>query len=133
MSAPGIQLNSEPHLPAVHPTVRQYLQGIKEAVMSDNLPAAQQAFAQLKKAVPSPSQGSSGQNNDLATRISQGLDAVGKALQAGDLTGARQAVGELRQNFQSASNGQVGQSSGSDISTEDGGGSDSGPSLNITA
>jgi hypothetical protein len=140
MSAPGIQLNSEPQLTYVQPTLRQYLQSIKEAVMSNNLPAAQQAFAQLQKALPFASQGSGGQANEAATRISQGVLAVGNALEAGDLSGAEQAIGELRQNIQSASDGQAGQqksvagpvsSNGLEVSPEDGNNSDSGPKLNV--
>jgi ribosomal protein S20 len=140
MSAPGIQLNSQPQLTYVQPTLRQYLQSIKEAVMSNNLPAAQQAFAQLQKALPSQSQGSAGQTNEAATRISQGLQAVGTALEAGDLSGAEQAIGELRQNIQSASDGQAHQqksvaepvsSNGPEVSLEDGNSSDSGPNLNV--
>jgi hypothetical protein len=142
MSAPGIQLNSEPHLTFVQPTIQQYLQGIKEAVMSNNLPAAQQAFAQLQKAVPSPSQESGGHSNAFAVRISQGVQAVGNALEAGDLPGAEQALGELRQSFQSASDRQASQqqsvaaesvSTSAPVDTsEDDGGSDSGPKLNVT-
>jgi len=139
MSAPGIQLNSTPHLIYVQPTIEQYLQGIKEAVISNNLPAAQQAFTQLTKAVPS-SQGSGEQANELATRISQGLQAVGNALAAGDLSGAGQAVSELRQNIQSASAGQADQQpavttspslSGSDVSSSDNSSSDPGPNLSV--
>jgi hypothetical protein len=143
MSAPGIQLNSTPQLIYVQPTIQQYLQGIKEAVISNNLPAAQQAFSQLTKAAPS-SQGSGDQANDLATRISQGLQAVGNALAAGDLSGAGQAVSELRQNIQSASTGQADQQpavttspslSGSDASSNASSGDDSssdpGPSLSV--
>ncbi len=102
MSAPGVQLNSAPHLTYFQPTIQQYLQSVKEAVMSNDLPAARQAFTQLTKAVPLPSRGA--QASEVATRISQGLQAVGNALEAGDLSAAGQAVGELRQNLQSAPN-----------------------------
>ena len=107
MSAPGIQLNSAPLITYFQPSIRQYLQNIKEAVMSNNLPAARQAFAQLTKAVPTSSQGSGAQANELAARVSQGLHALGSALNAGDLSRASQAVGELRQNIQSASDRQA--------------------------
>jgi hypothetical protein len=139
MSAPGIQLNSTPHLIYVQPTLQQYLQGIKEAVISNNLPAAQQAFSQLTKAAPS-SQGSGDQANDLATRISQGLQAVGNALAAGDLSGAGQAVTELRQNIQSTPAGpadlQPGVTtslslSGPDVSSSDNSSLSAGPTLSI--
>jgi hypothetical protein len=142
MSAPGIQLNSQPHLTFVQPTIQQYLQGIREAVMSNNLPAAQQAFAQLQKAIPSPSQESGGQSNAFAARISQAVQAVGKALDAGDLSGAEQAVGELRQSFQSVSDRQANQlqrvaaesvsASAPADSSEDDSNSDPGPKLNVT-
>jgi|SRR5580658_36108 hypothetical protein len=138
MSAPGIQLNSTPHLIYVQPTLQQYLQGIKEAVISNNLPAAQQAFTQLTKAVSS--QGSGDQSNELATRISQGLQAVGNALAAGDLSGAGQAVTELRQNIQSTPAGpadlQPGVTtslslSGPDVSSSDNSSLSAGPTLSI--
>ena len=144
MSAPGIQLNSTPQLIYVQPTIQQYLQGIKEALVSNNLPAARQAFTQLTKAVPSSSPGSGEPTSEFATRISQGLQAVGNALAAGDLAGAGQAVTELRQNIQSASAGQAdqqpavttspslsGSDASSDVSSSDHSNPDPGPSLSI--
>jgi hypothetical protein len=140
MSAPGIQLNSEPHLSYFQPTIQQYLQGIKEAVMSNNLPAAQQAFAQLQKAIPALSQESGGQSNAFAARVSQGVQAVGTALAAGDLAAAEQAVGEIRQNFQSASDKQASQPqsvAAESVSTDDRAASseddssDSGPNVSV--
>ena len=142
MSAPGIQLNSTPHLIYVQPTIQQYLQGIKEAVISNNLPAAQQAFTQLTKAVSLSVQASGQQanSNELAPRISQGLQAVGNALAAGDLSGAGQAVTELRQNFQSAPAAQANQQAGvttslsfdgSDGSSSDNVSSDPGTTLSV--
>jgi hypothetical protein len=138
MSAPGIQLSSAPQLTYFQPTIQEYLQGIKEAVMSNNLPAAQQAFAQLTKAVPSPSQGSSGQANELATRTSQSLQAVGNALEAGDLAAAGLAAAELRQNISSAQAAQQ-QSvaaesvslSSSDASSSDDSSAEPGPNLSL--
>jgi len=73
MSAPGIQLSSQPYLTYFQPTIRQYLQSIKDAVVSNNLPAARQAFTQLSKAIPSPAQGNSGETHEFAVRISQGV------------------------------------------------------------
>jgi hypothetical protein len=140
MSAPGIQLNSEPQLSYFQPTIQQYLQGIKEAVMSNNLPAAQQAFAQLQKAVPALAQTSGGQSNAFAARISEGVQAVGTALAAGDLSGAEQAVSQLRQSFQSAPDRQAGQQqsvAAESVSTDEPAGSseddssDSGPSVSV--
>jgi hypothetical protein len=141
MSAPGIQLNSQPNLTYFQPSIPQYLQSIKEALMSNNLPAARQAFAQLKKAIPAPSQGSGGQSNEIAARLSEGLDALGKALAAGDLPAAQQAVGEFRQNIQSASDGVANaqrstvaepvSSHGSGASSGDSGSSDLGSKLNV--
>jgi hypothetical protein len=95
MSAPGIQLNSEPQLTHFQPTIRQYLQSVVEAVMSNNLPAAQQAFAQLTRNIPSPAAASGSQKTELATRVQQGVQVLGKALETGDLSAAQQAVGEL--------------------------------------
>jgi hypothetical protein len=138
MSAPGIQLNPEPHLTYFQPTVRQYLQKIIEAVMSNNLPAARQAYAQLTKAVPSLSQGGSAPTNKLATRIGQSLQDVGRALEAGDQAGAEEAVRDLRHNLESVSRAQVHppntvaeptSSNGPDVSAGDG----SGPNLNVRA
>jgi hypothetical protein len=144
MSAPGIQLNSTPQLIYVQPTIQQYLQGIKEALVSNNLPAAQQAFTQLTKAVPSSSPASGEPTSEFATRISQGLQAVGNALAAGDLSGAGQAVTELRQNIQSAPAGQSdqqpavttspslsGSDASSDVSSSDHSSPDAGPSLSV--
>jgi hypothetical protein len=140
MSAPGIQLNSEPHLPQVQPTVRQYLQSIKDAVASNNLSAAQQAFAQLTKALPFPAQATSGETNEFATHISQGMQALGQALETGDLAAAQQAVGGLRTNMPSVPDAQAQRQSvatepaseiGSDVSSEDG--SSAGPNLNVRA
>ncbi len=141
MSAPGIQLNSTPHLTYVQPTIQQYLQGIREAVMSNNLPAAQQAFTQLTKAAQSSPQGSGEQGSELAMRISQGLQAVGNALASGDLSGAGQAVSELRQNLQSVSDGKADKPSGviadsaslggSESSSSDDSSSDAGPNLSV--
>ncbi len=109
--------------------------------MSNNLPAARQAFAQLTKAGPSPSQGSSGQTSKLAASISEGLQAVGKALEAGDLSGVGQAVGELRRDIESMAVRPAPQpqsiaaespsSNGSDVSAVDGNSSESGSSVNV--
>jgi hypothetical protein len=137
-------LNSTPQLIYVQPTIQQYLQGIKEALVSNNLPAAQQAFTQLTKAVPSSSPASGEPTSEFATRISQGLQAVGNALAAGDLSGAGQAVTELRQNIQSAPAGQSdqqpavttspslsGSDASSDVSSSDHSSPDAGPSLSV--
>jgi hypothetical protein len=141
MSAPGIQLNSQPQLTYFQPTVRQYLQSIKEAVMSNDLTAAQQAFAQLIKAAPSLSPGSGEQAIELATRVSRGLQAVGSALKAGDLPGAGEALGELRQTIQPvAEHPAVEQSVVAELASQnssqvpsDGPSSDQGPNLSVRA
>jgi|SRR5271166_67375 len=106
MSAPGIQLSSQPYLTYFQPTIRQYLQSIKDAVVSNNLPAARQAFTQLSKAIPSPAQGNSGETHEFAVRISQGVQDLGQALEAGDLGAAQHAVGGLRTEIQSISDAQ---------------------------
>jgi hypothetical protein len=137
MSAPGIQLNSEPHLPQVQPTLRQYLQSIKDAVASNNLSAAQQAFAQLTKALPFSAQ-ASGETNEFAAHISQGMQALGQALETGDLAAAQQAISGLRTNMQPLPDAHAQQQSvaaepvsenGPDVSSEDGSGA--GPNLNV--
>jgi len=139
MSAPGIQLSSEPYRTYFQPTIRQYLQGIKDAIASNNLPAAQQAFADLRKAIPSPAQGTSGHANELATSVGQGLQALGQALETGDLTAAHEAVGGIRANIQSMSEGQplkaaIESASGvSDASPAEGTISEGGPHLNVRA
>ncbi len=137
MSAPGVQLNSAPHITYFQPTIQQYLQGIKEAVMSNDLPAAQKAFAQLTKALPLPSPG--GKTSEVAG-IGEGLQAIGNALEAGDLSGAGEAVAALRQSFQSESNGRPHQqqipvaespSTSSDASSGDSPSSEQGPNLSV--
>jgi hypothetical protein len=139
MSAPGVQLSSEPYLTYFQPTIRQYLQGIRDAVASNNLPAAQQAFTQLAKVIPSPAPGTRVQTNEFAARISQGVQVLGEALQTGDLSAAQQAIAGLRVNIQSMSDEQghrqqsvgtgVASDNGSDVSPTDG----SGLNLNVRA
>lgn len=130
MSANGIQLNSEVHLQYFHPTIGEYLQSIKDAAVSNNLSAAHQAFALLRKSLQSPMQG---RTTEPATRIRQGLQDAGKALETGDLSGAAQAIGELQQNIQSMSEGQAQQqdttASGADASSV--GGSDLRVGINL--
>ncbi len=140
MSAPGIQLKPETHLPLVQPTIRQYLQSIKEAVMANNLPAAQKAFVQLQKATASANPASAGQPNAFAARISRGVEAIGSALEAGDLPGVEQALGEFRQNSASLTGSRASQPEGTapepvsdnslDVESEDDSSSNSGTNLN---
>jgi len=136
MSAPGIQLSSEPQLTYFQPTIRQYLQGIRDAVGSNNLAAARQAFAQLTKAVPPPTQGASGKADELAARVGQGMQALGQALETSDFAAAQQAVAGLRTSFQSISQEpvpkqpSVAEESGSSTG---GGVSDGGPNLSVRA
>lgn len=140
MSAPGIQLSPEPHLTYFQPTIRQYLQSIKDAVASNNLPAAQQAFAQLAKAVPAPARGSSA-TNEIAARISQSMQTLGQALETSDLAAAQQAIAGLHRNIQSMSDHQGGEQAsvtvepgaGSEVSSIDGGILDAGSGLNVRA
>ncbi len=98
MSAIGTQLNPEPQLTHFHPTLREYLQSLKTALAAKDLPAAQQAHAQLTKTVQSAAQGQTG---ETAIRTHRGLQDVGKALEAGNIPGAAQAVDELPQDFRS--------------------------------
>jgi hypothetical protein len=143
MSAPGIQLSSQPLVTYFRPTIRQYLQGIKDAVALNNLPAARQAFAQLTKAVPSAAQRTSAQASELPTRVAQNMQALGSALEAGDHSAVQQAVAELRANLQSMSDeqGQQRQSaaaepvaaSGSEGAHADGSISEAGPNLSVKA
>jgi hypothetical protein len=102
MSAPGIQLNSEPHLPHFQPTVRQYVLGIQEAVASNRLPVAQQLLTRLSKAISTAGPGNA-DSAEAAARIQQSVQALGKALQAGDVAAAQASVRELRQNVQGVS------------------------------
>ncbi len=97
MSASGIQLKAEPQVTYWHPTIQQYLHGIREAVMTNNLPAAEQAYARLVKAVPA------GGSSAIASRVEE----VGKALGSGDLAAAEQALGAVRQELQSAASAKV--------------------------
>jgi hypothetical protein len=143
MSAPGIQLSSQPALTYFHPTIQEYLQSIKEAVISNNLPAARQAFAQLTKAIPSSVQSGSGETNEFASRISEGMRALGQALETSDLATAQQAVGGLRTSLQSMSDAHSSQPQGaaeesasgntSDVSPGDGGIAGGGINLNVRA
>lgn len=104
MSATGTQLSPEPQFTYFHPTIQEYWRSVETAVVSKNLPAAQQAFAQLTKALQFPAQG---QPSELANRISQGLQNVGKALEAGDLAGAARAISELPRKAPSIPEGQA--------------------------
>ncbi len=101
MSASGVQLSSDAHLAYFHPTIREYLQSIRTAVVSNNLPEAQQALARLKKAIPSSAQTTNAQNSETAIRLRAGVQAVAKALEAGDLPGAELAVANLHKDMQS--------------------------------
>jgi hypothetical protein len=141
MSVPGIQLDSAPYFTYFQPNVRQYLQEIKETVMSGKLPEAQQALARLKSIVPSTAELGSGQTTDLAHQMSLGLQAVGNALDAGQLPAARQAIEELGQSFQAMSDLRVGQTpiaspepalpASTDISVGNSDSSNAGPILNV--
>jgi|SRR5271165_4499076 len=135
MSAPGIQLSSEPQFTYFQPTIRQYLQGIRDAVGSNNLAAARQAFAQLTKAVPAPTQGVSGKADELAARVGQGMQALGQALETSDLAAAQQAVAGLRTSFQSISDEPVQnqRSVAEESGSSNGAGSDGGPNLSVRA
>jgi len=143
MSAPGIQLSSQPLVTYFRPTIRQYLQGIKDAVASNDLAAARQAFAQLTKAIPSAAQPSSVHVSEPSTRVGQNMQALGNALEAGDHSAAQQAVAELRINFQSVAEEQgpkrqspaaePAAASGSEGAHPDGSISEAGPNLSVKA
>jgi hypothetical protein len=100
MSSNGIQLNTQAELTYFHPSIREYWQSIRDAVVSNNLSEAEQAFTQLRKAIESLAQE---QTSEPAQRISQGLQDVGQALEAGDLSSAAQALGKLSANIASMS------------------------------
>jgi soluble cytochrome b562 len=135
MSAPGIQLILESHVTYFQPTIREYLQGIRDAVASNNLSAARQAFAQLAKAIPVSAQRAGGRANELPTHMSQGMQLLGRALDASDLAAVQHAVVELRASIQSMSDehGHQGPVNASDAFAVDGGVSDTGHSLNVKA
>ena len=134
MSAPGIQLKSETHLPLVQPTIRQYLQGIKEAVITNNLPAAQKAFAQLQKTTSTLAHSNVGQQNAVASPHFSGLAAIGTSLESGDLAGVEQALDKyfpaLRSSQQDATVPESAQTSAPDVPSEDDGNTNSGKNLN---
>lgn len=100
MSAPGIQLGSAGRLTFFEPSVRQYLQQVEQAVVSQNLTAAQQAFAQLEQRVraltPSTVRTSASQ---FPVRSVGELGNVGAALESGDLSAAGRALAELREKI----------------------------------
>jgi hypothetical protein len=143
MSVPGIQLDSAPYFSYFQPNVRQYLQGIKEAVISGNLPEAQQAFDRLNSLVPASPDPASGRTTELTNQITLGLQTLGNALDGGELPAARQAVEDLSQSFQSISHVQAGQQAnapaepalptGTDGSGGESESSSSGPVLNVVA
>lgn len=138
MSAPGVQLSSEPQFTYFQPTIREYLQSIRDAVGTNNLAAARQAFAQLTKVVPAAVQGATDNANELAAHVGQGMQALGHALETSDLEGAQYAVAGLRTSIQSMSEEQVqkqssvaaeaGSSGETAVSARDGG-----PNLNVRA
>jgi hypothetical protein len=100
MATSGVELKSGPQLTQWHPTIQEYLQGVRQAVLSNNLAAAQQAFTRLQKALGSaPSAG--------VERIGESVQALGQVLEAGDLPGAEQALGTLRLELQASSGLQV--------------------------
>jgi hypothetical protein len=125
MSTTGVQLNSQAQFTYFHPTIREYLQGVREGLSSNNLAAAQRDFARLNKALQSSTADGASASASL---ISQGLQALGKALEAGDLSGAAQALGELPpiQSVPEAPSSTV-------VSLSDGGDVDTGTSLNVKA
>lgn len=125
MSTTGVQLNSQAQFTYFHPTIREYLQGVREGLSSNNLAAAQRDFARLNKALQSSTADVASASASL---ISQGLQALGKALEAGDLSGAAQALGELPpiQSVPEAPSSTV-------VSLSDGGDVDTGTSLNVKA
>jgi len=141
MSAPGIQFSSEPHLTYFQPTIQQYLQSIRDAVGSNNLAAARQAYAQLTKTVPVPAQGAGENANELAARVEQGIQALGQALETSDVAAAQQAVAGLRTSMQSMfeEHGRKPPSvaaesgPGNAVSPRDGAVSDGGPNLSVRA
>ena len=106
MSAPGIQLSSQPQLSFFQPTVRQYLQSVEQAVISNNLQAAQQALGSLQKALQSSSGLGGHSTKQLSEKVGAALQAVGSALKSGDPEQATEALGELRQTLASPVEGQ---------------------------
>ena len=102
----GIGPTSQTQLTYVEPSLREYLQNIRTAISSNDLPVAQQALALRSKATQSSA---SGETSPHATGVSQDLQSVGKALEAGDLSGTAQASDEFHQNTESISEVDTGQ------------------------
>lgn len=100
MSAPGIQLGSEPHFSYFQPDVREYLQKLEQAVVSNNLAAARHAYAQLQKSVdPSTPHATNRLGAQASAQVSAELQTIGKALESGQLSEAGDALRELRKTM----------------------------------
>lgn len=105
MSAPGVQLYSPVQGNYFEPDVRAYIQKIEQAVVSNNLAAAQQAFVQLDTLVheypPAASKAGGWQSPEAAKSVA----AIGQALKEGDLDGAATALAGLRANLSVSASG----------------------------
>lgn len=103
MAAPGVQFNSEMHLTYFEPTVDQYVKKLGQALASGDMAAAQQALANLDKAITTaPRSSGEGIGLQSSQQVSANLKNMGSALQTGDLTAAEGALGELRNELSSA-------------------------------
>jgi len=102
MAAPEVQFNSEQHLAYFEPTVDQYVKKLEQAVASNDLSSAQQALANINKAISAPSSGSNGTASQHSQQISADLESIGAALQSGDLASAANVLGDFHEAISTA-------------------------------
>lgn len=99
MSAPGIQLYSSTETKYFEPDVRTYVQKIEQAVVSNNLPVARQAFEQLDKLVSSSTAVGGRAGSSHTAELAHKVAVLGQALTAGDIDTAANALVGLRQTL----------------------------------
>ena len=115
--AARVQLDPGIHLGYFEPTVDQYLKKIQQAVTTQDLSAAQQAFARLEKKMSTSAQPATGTGSQPSAQLLGDLGNIGAALGSGDLALAGQALNDLRNSFFSARGGQSGGASADQTSS----------------
>lgn len=99
MSAPDIQLYPSAQTKYFEPDVRTYIQKVEQAVVSNNFPAARQAFEQLDKSVRESKARGGKAEIRRSPEVTQSLGDVSEALKEGDAHAATSALARLRGNF----------------------------------
>ena len=130
MSAPGIQLSSEAQFTYFEPSVRQYLQNVEQAVVSQNVATARQAFSQLDRTVRAAALSSARVfGSQHSEQVISHLQTVGAALESGDLPAAGRALNELQQHLSGSPAREAGQTGGDTPAENDS--SESSRNLNV--